>query len=118
VDDGFDGAVGAFVPACWWAVSALAQLGRVTEAHGLADELCRALPGLQPEILGTEPLGNLPLVWSHAEATRALYLLRAADIRARWGSAGLGLWRATRMARSLVQRSGRTERSQKARKPA
>jgi hypothetical protein len=118
VDDGFEGAVGAFVPACWWAVSALAQLGRVADAHDLADELCKALPALQPEILDGEALGNLPLVWSHAEATRALYLLRAAGIRARWGSAGLALWRAGRVVGGLVQRRGRTERSQKPRNPA
>lgn len=31
-DDGFSGAEGAFVPASWWVVSALAMCGRVDEA--------------------------------------------------------------------------------------
>ncbi len=48
VDAGFDGVESAFVPVSWWAVSALAQLGRRTEAHTLADRLCAAIPGLQP----------------------------------------------------------------------
>jgi hypothetical protein len=116
-DDGFRGVVGAFVPVSWWAVGALAQLGRREEATELADHLCRSLPGLQPEVLDDgEALGNLPMVWSHAEAARALYLLRVADVRARVGRAGLVVWRAWRLV--SAQRSGRTERSHQSRKPA
>ena len=38
-------------------------------------------------------LGNAPLVWSHAELARALYVLDAAQLRATWGAAGLWAWR-------------------------
>jgi hypothetical protein len=101
VDDGFRGVEGAFVPVSWWAVSVLARLGRTDEAHALADRLCAALPGLQPEVLDDgEALGNTPLVWSHAEAMRALFLLRAADVRSRAGPAGAALWRAVRVVRA------------------
>lgn len=100
VDDGFTGREGAFVPVCWWTVSALAQLGRLPEAHALADRLCEALPGLQPEILDHgRALGNFPLVWSHAESARALYLLRAGDVRRRWGAPGVAVWRAAQVVR-------------------
>jgi hypothetical protein len=101
VDDGFDGKVGGFVPVSWMAVSALAQIGRLDDADALADRLCRALPGLQPEVLDDgEPLGNLPLVWSHAEAARALYALRVGQVRRRFGRVGVGLWTAWRALRT------------------
>ncbi len=105
VDAGFDGVESAFVPVSWWAVSALAQLGRRTEAHTLADRLCEATPGLQPEMVdpdGDGGLGNTPLVWSHAEAARALYLLRVADLRARWRPAGARAWQVARFVRQLA----------------
>ena len=38
-DDGFDGVEGAFVPVGWWAVCALAMIGRQPQAEALADEL-------------------------------------------------------------------------------
>jgi hypothetical protein len=99
--DGFRGAEGAFVPVSWWAVSALARLGRVEEAQDLAERLCRALPGLQPEVLdGEEALGNTPLVWSHAEAMRALFLLRRAEVRARWRTPGMVAWQGARAVRA------------------
>jgi hypothetical protein len=41
-------------------------------------------------------LGNIPLVWSHAELARALYVLDAAQRRARWGAPGLWAWRLCR----------------------
>ncbi len=112
VDDGFDGKVGAFVPVSWLAVSALAQLDRIEDARALADRLCEALPGLQPEILdGDEPLGNLPLVWSHTEAARALYLLRVAELRRRYGRHAVVLWEVSRALRAsrtrLLRPSGR-----------
>ena len=83
VEDGFEGDEGCFVPVSWWGVSALAQLGRIEAAEDLADRLCESLPGLQGEVIAPdgEVLGNTPLVWSHAEASRALYLLRVAGIR-------------------------------------
>ena len=101
IDDGFEGIEGAFVPVSWWAVSALARLGRTRQAHELADRLCQALPGLQPEVLDDgEALGNTPLVWSHAEAARALYLLRSGDVRRRTGPVGLALFRLARIFRA------------------
>jgi GH15 family glucan-1,4-alpha-glucosidase len=99
VVDGFHGEEGAFVPASWWAVSALAVLGRIEEAEERADAMCEALPLLIPEEWDTaagESRGNLPLVWSHMEAARALSLLHAARIQRRTGRPGLALWRAWR----------------------
>lgn len=118
VDDGFEGAIGAFVPVSWWAVSALARLGRSEEAHALADRLCAALPGLQGEVIASDGamVGNTPLVWSHAEAARALYLLRVGDLRRRFGSVGVAAWRTWRLLRA--QSRGRTSRSQKAKNPS
>lgn len=101
-DDGFAGREGAFVPVCWWAVSALATIGCVEEAVERADRLCAALPRLLSEEVDPatgESLGNVPLVWAHAEAARAMYVLDAATIRARFGSAALWAWRMMRYAR-------------------
>lgn len=95
-DDGFIGREGAFVPVAWWAVDALAALGRVQEAEERADALCARLPRLMPEEIDPErgtTLGNVPLVWSHAEAARSMYLLDAAGKRRRWSVAGLWAWR-------------------------
>lgn len=100
--DGFAGREGAFVPACWWAVSALAATGQVDEAERLADELDRALPRLLAEEVdpvGGESLGNAPLVWSHAEAARAMYVLNGAALRRRFGPAVLWAWRIGRYLR-------------------
>jgi len=118
VDDGFHGDAGCFVPVSWWGVSALAQLGRVRAAEELADRLCQSLPGLQGEVIAPdgEVLGNTPLVWSHAEAARALYLLRVAGIRDRAGRVGVAAWRALQLARA--QRTGRSSRSQKVKNPS
>jgi GH15 family glucan-1,4-alpha-glucosidase len=125
VDTGFEGEEAAFLPVSWLAVSALAQLDRNEAAHALADRLCEVTPGLQPEMLdpgGDGGLGNTPLVWSHAEAARALYLLRVSDLRARWGGAGARAWHVARFARQAVrtldQSRGRTESAQKRRNPA
>ena len=101
-DDGFSGREGAFLPASWWAVSALAACGRVGEAEARADALDRALPALLPEEMDPESrqgLGNVPLVWSHMEAARAMYLLDSARLRARVGPIGLAAWRLARWAR-------------------
>ncbi len=98
-DDGFDGVEGAFLPTSWWAVSALAAVGKVDQAMARADALCRVLPRLLPEEIDPATLaglGNVPLVWSHAEAARACYLLDAADRRRRHGVAGLWAWRLAR----------------------
>ena len=93
------GREGAFLPVSWWAVTALAVLGRYNEARDLADEMCARLPRLLAEEIDPESghsLGNTPLVWSHMEAARAMYVLDAARIRHRWGPLGLGAWRITR----------------------
>ncbi|GAC1533865.1 MAG: glycoside hydrolase family 15 protein [Marmoricola sp.] len=98
-DDGFSGVEGAFLPASWWAVSALAACGRLSEAKDRADALDRALPALLPEEFDPESrqgLGNVPLVWSHMEAARAMYLLDSAQLRARTGVVGLAAWRLIR----------------------
>jgi GH15 family glucan-1,4-alpha-glucosidase len=77
-NDGFSSGEAPFVPASWWAVSALAVLGREAEAGARAEALCSLLPRLQSEEFDPtrgESLGNTPLVWAHAEAARALYEL-------------------------------------------
>ena len=110
-DDGFRGVEGAFVPASWWAVGALAAVGEVGEAERRADSMCAQLPPLQPEEWDVEAgtgLGNTPLLWSHMEAARALYLLQAARIRRRHGRVVLGAWRAGRYLRLRIGRSGRS----------
>lgn len=102
--DGFTGTEGAFVPVSWWVISALAKLGRVDEAQARLDALDQSVPRLMPEEIDPEShqgLGNVPLVWSHMEAARALYVLDAAERRRRYGAAGLWLWR---IARYLQQR--------------
>lgn len=77
-DDGFAAGEGAFVPCGWWAVSALAVLGRKDEAYERARRIREVLPGLQSEefnVATGEALGNVPLVWAHTEAARAVILL-------------------------------------------
>ena len=101
-NDGFSGKEGVFLPVCWWAVSALATVGRVDEARIRADELCARLPRLLAEEVDPdtgESLCNVPLVWSHVEAARALYVLDAAALRARFGAPALWAWRIMRYAR-------------------
>ena len=101
-DDGFSGKEGVFLPVCWWAVSALATVGRVDEARIRADELCARLPRLLAEEVDPdtgESLGNVPLVWSHVEAARAMYVLDAAALRARFGAPALWAWRIMRYGR-------------------
>lgn len=93
------GREGAFLPVSWWAVTALAVLGRYDEARELADEMCARLPRLLAEEIDPESgrsLGNTPLVWSHMEAARAMYVLDAARIRHRRGRLALTAWRLTR----------------------
>ena len=101
-DDGFSGTEGAFLPVSFLAVTALAQLGRVEEAEQRLDRLCAALPRLLSEEVDPQTgvlLGNTPLVWSHAELARAVYVLDAAQRRARWGTAGSWAWRLQRYVR-------------------
>lgn len=108
-DDGFIGREACFVPASWWAVSALAIIGELTEAERRADGMCAQLPPLQPEEWDAErneALGNTPLLWSHTEAARALYTLHTERIRHRFGSAGLRLWRLNRYMRVRGRRDG------------
>ena len=108
-DDGFSGKEGVFLPVCWWAVSALAAVGRVDEARARADELCARLPRLLAEEVDPqtgESLGNVPLLWAHAEAARAMYVLDAATLRDRFGAPALWAWRMVRYARLRWPRSG------------
>ena len=118
--DGFSGTEGTFVPMAWWAVGALAVTGRVREAEARADELCAALPPLVSEevdpVDGTA-LGNLPLVWSHMEMARALYLLDAARLRHRYGPVVLSAWRLGRYA-SLRWRKHESSTTSTRRRPA
>jgi len=99
--DEFHGREGAFLPVSWWAVDALAAVGRLDEAVERVDAMCARLPRLLAEEVDPTDgsgLGNVPLVWSHAEAARTMYLLDAARRRARWGRAGLWVWRLARYA--------------------
>lgn len=115
-DDGFAGKEGVFLPVCWWAVSALAIVGRLEEARARADALCARLPRLLAEEVDPdtgESLGNIPLVWSHAEAARAMYVLDAASLRARFGTAALWAWRILRYARLRWLRHARSTASTK-----
>lgn len=101
-DDGFSGVEGAFLPMSFLVVTALAQLGRVEEAERRLDRLCAGLPRLLSEEVdpqGGHLLGNTPLVWSHAELARAVYVVDAAKRRARWGPAGSWAWRLQRYVR-------------------
>ncbi len=109
-DDGFTGTEGAFLPTSWWVVSALAACGRVDEARTRAVALDAALPALLAEEIDPESrqgLGNTPLVWSHMEAARAMYLLDAAALRERRGSLVLGLRRVLHWAQSRRSRLAR-----------
>ncbi len=98
-DDGFAGSEGTFTPMSWWAAAALAQTGRLDEARARVDALCAGLPALLAEELDPASgasLGNVPLVWSHMEAARTMYILDAEARRARYGTAGLWAWRLAR----------------------
>lgn len=100
--DGFDGVEGSFVPASWWAVSALATIGDISAAEQRANAMCSHLPPLQPEIWsvdGQHGLGNTPLLWSHTESARALYTLHNERVRRRVGTPGLWVWRCGRYVR-------------------
>ena len=101
-DDGFSGTEGAFLPMSFLAVTALAQLGRVDEAEQRLDRLCAELPRLLSEEVDPQTgqlLGNAPLVWSHAELARAVYVVDAARRRDTWGAAGAWAWRLQRYVR-------------------
>jgi GH15 family glucan-1,4-alpha-glucosidase len=103
--DGFTGREAAFVPCSWWAVAALAAVGRVEEAEARADALCRALPPLVAEQF--DPCdhvnrGNIPLVWSHMEAARALRFVDVARTRQRGGAPLLALSRAAAFVRGRI----------------
>jgi len=98
-NDGFVGREAPFLPVSWWAVAALAATGRLEEAERRVDAMCSRLPRLLAEEFDpaqNESLGNVPLVWSHMEAARVMYLLDAARRRARVGAVGLWGWRLAR----------------------
>jgi len=102
VGDGFRGREGAFLPASFWAVGALAAVGRIEEARARLHRLCTTLPSLLPEMIDPPSgrgLGNTPLLWSHMELVRALYLLDAAEKRRRYGPVLFTAWRVARYLR-------------------
>lgn len=107
--DGFLGREGAFLPASFQAVGSLASVGELAQARRRLDAMCARLPRLLAEMVDPRDgsgLGNVPLVWSHAELVRALYLLDVAERRRRLGPVGLGLWRLVRYLRLRRQASG------------
>jgi GH15 family glucan-1,4-alpha-glucosidase len=111
--DGFSGREAAFVPCSWWAVAALAAVGRVDDAEARADALCGGLPALVGEQFDPrehESRGNIPLVWSHMEAARALQLVDVAHIRRRGGPPLVALLQSVEFARARI-RSLRTHAS-------
>lgn len=97
--DGFSGREGAFLPVSFQAVAALAAIGDLDEATARLNAMCAALPRLLAEMVdpgdGTS-LGNVPLLWSHMELVRALYVLDSELLRRRYGTAGLWFWRVGR----------------------
>jgi len=98
-DDGFAGREGAFLPVSFWAVSAQALTGDFSGSTARLDALCSVLPRLLPEEFDPvehTALGNVPLVWTHAELARSLYVLDAARRQRRWGRLGLWTWRVAR----------------------
>ena len=105
--DDFDGVEAPFVPASWWAVSALCVIGDLAGAEQRADAMCTRLPRLLPEewdVVAEHGLGNVPLLWSHSQAARALFDLHALRIRRRTGPVGLRVWRVARYLRLRVHR--------------
>jgi hypothetical protein len=57
------------------------------------------MPALLPEQVDPRTgasLGNTPLLWSHMELARALYLLEALEVRLSRGRFAFGLWRLRR----------------------
>ncbi|GAC1340135.1 MAG: glycoside hydrolase family 15 protein [Candidatus Dormibacteria bacterium] len=109
-DDGFTGLEGAFLPATFWLVAALARVGRVGEAIERMRALDAALPRLlaeEFEVTSGSSLGNVPLVWSHMEAARALYIIDAAVRRHQHGALALAGWRAARYLRVRARGQGR-----------
>ena len=65
------------------------------DAGARLNRLCARLPRLLAEEVEPQSgrmLGNTPLVWSHAELARALYVLDAAQRRDCWSAPGLWAW--------------------------
>jgi hypothetical protein len=106
-EDGFGGREGALSRSPGGRSRRWPESGRLEEAKARTDEMCRLLPRLLAEEVDPatgQGLGNVPLVWSHMEAARALYVVDAAIRRRRWGVVGLGVWR---VGRFLSQRRAR-----------
>jgi GH15 family glucan-1,4-alpha-glucosidase len=102
IADEFEGTEATFLPASWWAVSALAAVGETDAARLRADDMCAQLPPLLSEEWDVEQricLGNTPLLWSHTEAARALYNLHTARIRKRFGVPGVAVYNVSRYVR-------------------
>ena len=98
---------GAFLPASWWAVEALAAIGDVDAAQRRADDLCARSPRLVSEEVDPATdtmLGNTPLVWSHTGMATALYSIDEARRRRRFGPVGVALWRRLRLMRLRLPR--------------
>ncbi len=107
--DGLRGHEATFLPVSFMAVGALAAVGLRDEARDRLDGLCALLPRLIPEMwdpVEDRGLGNVPLVWSHMELARAVYVLDALDRRARWGPVGFALWRGFRYLQLRRSRRG------------
>jgi GH15 family glucan-1,4-alpha-glucosidase len=105
--DDFAGVEATFVPASWWAISALCAIGDLPAAEARADAMCARLPRLLPEewdVVAEHGLGNAPLLWSHSQAARALYDLHALRIRRRFGRLGHATWRIGRFLRLRFSR--------------
>ena len=84
-DDGLPPGEGAFLPTSFWAVKALARLGRWEEAHERMEALCdfasgNGALGLLPEEADPrngEFLGNFPQAFSHLALIEAALALRS-----------------------------------------
>jgi hypothetical protein len=64
--------------------------------------MCAVLPPLQPEewdAMSNVALGNTPLLWSHAESARSLFVLQREELRRRVGTVGVTVWNAARAVR-------------------
>jgi hypothetical protein len=62
--------------------------------------MCAVLPPLQPEMWDAasgDALGNTPLLWSHAESARSLFVLQREELRSRVGTVGVAAWSAARV---------------------
>jgi GH15 family glucan-1,4-alpha-glucosidase len=79
--DGLPGGEGAFLPCSFWLVQALAEIGRLDDAHALFGELAGRATGLGLFAEEMDPstghhLGNFPQALTHASLVQAAHALR------------------------------------------